>query len=68
MTCRPKWYSCNDHTSNNRGVANCKNDAMKTYDFIWELKDLNLYPITPKKWNLVSFVVCLSRFQDGKTA
>lgn len=68
MTRGGKWYGKSDHTSNKGGLSNCKHDVGKSYDYLSELTELGLWPITPSKWNLDKVTKSLAAFQGRKTA
>ncbi|TLD37648.1 hypothetical protein E2P81_ATG04460 [Venturia nashicola] len=62
------WYNTTDHTSNKGGLSSCKHDAAKSYDYTWELMQLGLWPIVPRKWNLETVVQSLAAFKGKTTA
>lgn len=68
MTRGKKWYGSNDHTSNKGGLSSCKHDVVKSYDYLWELTELRLWPITPRDWNLHKVIQNLAAFQGRETA
>ncbi|KAE9978166.1 hypothetical protein EG327_007504 [Venturia inaequalis] len=61
-----KWYGITDHTSNKGGLSSCKHDVAKSYDYTWELTELGLWPITPRKWNLDTVIQSLAAFKVGR--
>ncbi|KAE9969057.1 hypothetical protein EG328_007114 [Venturia inaequalis] len=63
-----KWYGITDHTSNKGGLSSCKHDVAKSYDYTWELTELGLWPITPRKWNLDTVIQSLAAFKGWTTA
>lgn len=63
-----KWYGITDHTSNKGGLSSCKHDVAKSYDYTWELTELGLWPITPRKWNLDTVIQSLAAFKGRTTA
>ncbi|QDS75676.1 hypothetical protein FKW77_007578 [Venturia effusa] len=67
MTSGGSWYGSNDHTSYRSSGGNCKHDVFKVYDYIWELRDLGLWPIRPKEWSLSRVAIILSLFVGRTT-